>query len=176
MDDEAQRVHLVAVEQQVHLDQVALFIALQLVVQGGVALGAGLEGVEEVVDNLADGHGVVQFHQVGVQILHIPEDAPAVLAHGHDVAYIVGRRDDGHLGVGLPGFGDGAGVGVVVGVVHPDHAAVGFCHLVDDRGQCSHQIQVELPLQPLLDDLHVEHPQKAAAEPEAQGHRGLGLE
>ncbi len=38
------------------------------------------------------------------------------------------------------------------------------------------EIQIELPLQPLLDDLHVEHAQKAAAEAEAQGGGGLGLE
>ena len=44
------------------------------------------------------------------------------------------------------------------------------------RGQGGHQVQVELPLQPLLDDLHVEHAQKAAPEAEAQGHGGLRLE
>ena len=175
MDDEGQGIHLLAVEQQVHLHQLAGLIALQLVIQAGIALGVGLQGIEEVVNDLPDGHGVVQLHQVGVQILHVLEHAPTVLAHGHDVAHIVGRGDDGHLGKGLPCLGDGAGVGVVVGVVHPNHLAVGLGHLVDDRGQGGHQVQVKLPLQPLLDDLHVEHPQKAASEAEAQGHGGLRL-
>ena len=116
MGDEAEGVHLVSIEQQVHLDQFAGLIALQLVVQGGIALGAGLQGVKEVVDDLADGHGVVQLHQVGVQILHVLKHAPAVLAHGHDVAHIVGGRDDGDLSIGLPGLQDGAGIGVVVGL------------------------------------------------------------
>src|SRR5699024_11520738 len=49
--------------------QVGGLVLLQLVVQGGVALGAGLEGVEKVVDDLVEGHGVVQLHQVGVQVL-----------------------------------------------------------------------------------------------------------
>ena len=71
---------------------------------------------------------------------------------------------------------DGAGVGVVVGVVHLHHGAIGFVDVVDDAGQRGHQVQVELPLQTLLDDLHVEHTQKAAPEAEAKGHGALWLE
>ncbi len=117
----------------------------------------------------------MQLHQMGVQILHVLELAPALLAHGHDVAHVVVGGDDGHLHVGLLGVLNGAGVRVVVGVVHPHHGAVGFVDVVDDAGQGGHQVQVELPLQPLLDDLHVEHAQKAAAEAEAQGHGGFRL-
>ena len=52
MDDKAQGVYLIAVEEQIHLHQVAGLIALQLVVQGGVSLGAGFQGVKKVrVDN-----------------------------------------------------------------------------------------------------------------------------
>ena len=69
-----------------------------------------------------------------------------------------------------------AGVGVVVGVVHRHHGAVGLVDVVDDAGEGGDEIQIELPLQPLLDDLHVEHPQKAAAEAEAQRHGGFRLE
>ena len=176
MGDEGQGVHLIAVEQHIHLHQLGGLVLVQLVVQRGVALGAGLEGVEKVVDDLAQGHGVVQLHQVGVQILHVLELAPALLAHGHDVAHIVGRRDDGHLGVGLLSQLDHRRVRVIVGIVHHDHGAVGLGDTVDHRGQGGDEIQIELPLQPLLDDLHVEHAQKAAAEAEAQGGGGLGLE
>ena len=40
--DEAQGVHLLPVEEEVHLHQVAGLVLVQLVVQGGVALGPGL--------------------------------------------------------------------------------------------------------------------------------------
>ena len=176
MGDEAQGVHAVAVEQQVYLHQITGAVAGQLVVQAGVALGVGLQRVEEVVDDLVQGHLIVQLHQVGVQILHILELAPALLAHGHDVAHIVLGTDDGHLDIRLLGVLDGAGVGVVVGVVHLHHGAIGFVDVVDDAGQRGHQVQVELPLQTLLDDLHVEHTQKAAPEAEAQGYGALRLE
>ena len=43
-------------------------------------------------------------------------------------------------------------------------------------GRRLHQRQVALAFQPLLDDLHVEHAQEAAAEAEPQGVGGLRLE
>jgi hypothetical protein len=173
--DEAQRVHPVAVEQQVHLHQIAGAVAGQLIVQRGVALGVGLQRVEKVVDDLVQRHLIVQLHQMGVQILHVLELAAPLLAHGHDVPHKVLRRDDGHLDVRLLRVLDGARIGVVVGVVHLHHGAVGLVDVVDDAGQRGHQVQVEFPLQPLLNDLHVQHAQKAAAEAEAQRCGGFRL-
>ena len=48
--------------------------------------------------------------------------------------------------------------------------------MVNNGGEGGDQIQIELPLQPLLNDLHVEHAQKAAAEAEAQRHGAFRLE
>ena len=39
----------------------------------------------------------------------------------------------------------------------------------------SDEVEAELALQPLLDDLHVEQAEEAAAEAEAERHRALGL-
>ena len=77
MHDEGERIHLVAVEQHIDLDQIARPVVEQLVVERSIALGARLERVEKVVDDLVDRHLVVQLNQVGVQILHILEDAAA---------------------------------------------------------------------------------------------------
>ena len=55
-------------------------------------------------------------------------------------------------------------------------AAVGQRDEVLDRRRRCDEIQVELALQPLLDDLHVQQAQEAAAEAEAERHRALGLE
>ena len=176
VDDEGQGVHLLAVEQQIDLDQVGSAVVQELVVQGGVAFGPGLQGVKEVIDNFVQGHVIMDLDQVGVEILHVFELAPALLAHGHDVADVVRGGDDGDLDERLPLLRDDGGVGVVVGVVHADLRAVGLGHFVNDVGQGGDEVQVELPLQALLNDLHVEHPQKAAAEAEAQGGGGLRLE
>ena len=166
MDNKRQSVHLVAVEQQVHLHQVALLVVRQLVVQRSVTLGVCFQGIKEVIDDLVQRHLVVDLHQVGVQILHIHELSPAILAEGHDVAYELVGRDDGHVHKRLQRLGNAARVGVVVGVVHEDSGTVGLDDLIDDAGQGGDQIQVKFSLQTLLDDLHVEHPQEAHAEPE----------
>ena len=50
-----------------------------------------------------------------------------------------------------------------------------FDHPVDHVGRGRDQVEVELALQALAGDLHVQQTQKAAAEPEAQRHRGLWL-
>ena len=109
----------------------------------------------------------MQLHQVGVQILHILELTPAVLTHGHDIAHILVGGDDGDLHIGLLGMLNNSGVGIIVGVIHLYQGAVGLIYMVNNGGESGDQIQVELPLQALLDDLHMEHPQKAAAEAEA---------
>ena len=47
--------------------------------------------------------------------------------------------------------------------------------LVDDRRRGRDQVEVELALQPLLDDLEVQQAEEAAAEAEAERGRGLHL-
>ncbi|MPN53293.1 hypothetical protein SDC9_200957 [bioreactor metagenome] len=43
----------------------------------------------------------MQFNQIRVQILHVLELSPPILAHGHDVAHIFVGADDGHLHIRL---------------------------------------------------------------------------
>ena len=52
---------------------------------------------------------------------------------------------------------------------------VGQLDLVDDRGRGGDEVEVELALQPLLDDLQMQQAEKAAAEAEAERRRGLHL-
>ena len=176
MGNEAEGIHAIAVEEQVNLHQVTGAVAGELIVQRGVALGVGLEGIKEIVDDLVEGHLIVELHQVGVEILHVLKLAAALLTHGHDVAHEVLRCDDGHLHIGLFGVLDSAGVGVVVGVIHLHQRAVGFIHMVDDGGQRGDEVEIELTLEALLNNLHVEHAQEAAAETKAQGHGRFRLE
>ena len=46
--------------------------------------------------------------------------------------------------------------------------AVAQLHLVDDRRRGRDQVEIELALQPLLDDLQMQQPEEAAAEAEAE--------
>jgi hypothetical protein len=55
------------------------------------------------------------------------------------------------------------------GVLDGLHRAVLQVHLVDDARRGRDEVEVVLALEPLLDDLHVQQSQEAAAEPEAEG-------
>ena len=51
VDDKAQSVHHLAVEQNVQLDQLGGLVPVQLIVIGGISFGTGFERVEKIVDN-----------------------------------------------------------------------------------------------------------------------------
>jgi len=61
-------------------------------------------------------------------------------------------------------------------VVDLQRLAVGGVHPVDDRGRRGDEVHLEFAFQAFLDDLHMQQAQEAAAEAEAQGLGGLGLE
>jgi hypothetical protein len=54
--------------------------------------------------------------------------------------------------------------------------AVGQLDAVAHRRRRLHEVEVVLALEPLLDDLHVQQAEEAAAEAEAERVAGLGLE
>jgi len=62
------------------------------------------------------------------------------------------------------------------GIVHLDQLAIGQQHLILDAGGRSQQVKAVLTLQALLNDLHMEQAQKAAAKAHVQRHGGFGLE
>ncbi len=175
MHNDGQRVADLAVEQYVQLDQLAAGIAVELVVEGRIAARARLERVKKVVDDLVEGHFVVNLHASRLNVLHIDVHAALLLAQLHDGAHIVGRREDLRRNHGLLHVVDVGRIGQISGVVDVQLGTVGLDHVVDHRGRGGNQIQIELALQALLNDLHVQQTQEARAEAEAQRHRGLRL-
>ena len=69
-----------------------------------------------------------------------------------------------------------AGVGQLGRAVDLAHLAVGRRHPVEHARRGRDQVHVELALETLLHDLHVQQAEEAAAEAEAERRRGLGLE
>jgi hypothetical protein len=76
---------------------------------------------------------------------------------------------------GLADFLDRPLIGHFGGVLDHQHLAVGAHHLVDHAGRGGDQVLVELALEALLHDLHVQQAQKAAAKAKAQRLADLGL-
>ncbi|MNT46194.1 hypothetical protein D3C72_1828230 [compost metagenome] len=71
---------------------------------------------------------------------------------------------------------DAAGLGHLRWVFHIDDLAIALDHLVDHTWRGGDQVLVELALQALLHDLHVQQAEEAAAEAEAQRLRHFRLE
>ena len=115
----------------------------------------------------------MQVHADIVQILHVDEHAALLLAQIHQGTHVIvgGVEVDIHKRLLL--LDDVGGVRVAGRVVDHLHSAVRQGQAVADAGGRGDDIQVELPLETLGDDLHVEQAQEAAAEAKAQ--RGTGL-
>ena len=143
----------------------------------GVALRAALELVVVVDDDL--GQRQLEGHQdaLRVEVLHRLEGAAPVRGQLHERADVRLGRDDRDLDPRLRDGLDVADGGQLGRVVDDDlAAAVGERDVVLDRRRGRDEVEVELALQALLDDLHVQQAQEAAAEAEAERDRGLRLE
>ena len=101
------------------------------------------------------------------------EAAATVVVQLHHGADELLRDDDRGLDVRLLDLVEG--VGQVGGRVHLDPLAVHRLHAVGDVRRGHEQVEVELALEPLAHDLHVQQAEEAAAETEAERLRRLGL-
>lgn len=104
----------------------------------------------------------------------MPPSSPARLAQFHDGADELAGRNDGGLHDGLV---DGTDLALrpVRRIGDDDLGAILFEHSVDDVGRGGDQVQIELALQTLAGDLHVQQTQEATPEPETQRHRCFRL-
>ncbi len=174
MHDGAERVHRLAVQQDVHLDEVRDLLAGGLVVERGVALGLALQLVEEVEDDLGEGQRVAQLHPFGGQVLHAEQGAAAALAQLHDGADILVRHQNCGAHHRLVDLGDLAGRELARVGDRRLLRVLGH-HLVDHVRRGGDQVEAELALQALADDLQVQQAQIADAETEAERRRRLRL-
>ncbi|MNJ38137.1 hypothetical protein D3C77_329780 [compost metagenome] len=169
-----QGVDRLGVDQDAHLHQVADLVIGDLIVEGGVALGDGLQPVVEVEHHLVQ-RQLIDHQGAGADVGQLQLVAAAVLAQlDHPAQVFVGGQDGGldpRLADGL----DLHHVRQVGRVVQVDLGPVAQADLVDDRGGRRDQVQVELAAQALLDDLQVQQAEESAAEAEAQGGRALHL-
>ncbi len=111
MHNRSQRVHRLAVDQDFQFLQFIGAIFGKLVIQRGVALGARLQLIEEVHDQLRERDGVIQLDAVRGRIFRPSEFAAPPRDHFHDGAVILGGGDDFDVHPRLADFDNFAGVG-----------------------------------------------------------------
>jgi hypothetical protein len=173
VDDHAERVDRLAVDQDAHLDEVALAVADLVIVEAGIAAADRFQPVVEVEHHFVQRQLVGELGAAG-DIGQVLLNAAAVLAELEDRAEIVVGDIDGRLDPRLLDRGDAVRVGHVGRVVELDGARrrlarrLGQVDLVDHRGRGGDEIEIIFAGEALLDDLEVEEPEEAAAEAEAQ--------
>ena len=164
-----------AVQQDVDLDQVGALVAGRLVVEAGVALGAALQLVEEVDDDLGQRDAVDAARPARATGTPASASRPAAVWHRSiSVPVYVRRREDRDLEVRLLDRLDLLRRRQAGRVVDDLDASPSVrCDAVLDARRGGDERQVELALQPLPDDLHVQQAEEAAAEAEAERARRL---
>src|SRR5713101_2952663 len=175
VDDDGEGVHRVPVEQDVELDHVGGAELQEVVVEGGVTLGDGLEPVVEVHHDLAQREVELDVDPLA-HVLERLVLAPFLLGELVDLAHELGGHEDRAAYVGLLDALDLVGRGQLGRVLHVDDLALHGHHPEADAGRGDDEGEIELALEPLLHDLEVEHAEEAAAEPVAERERGLRLE
>jgi hypothetical protein len=174
--DETQCLDRGAVDEDVDLREVLRDVTDDLVVHGAVPAGDRLQLVVEVVDDLREWKLVVEdLAGVADEPLAL-EDAASSLGELHQVADVLLGTDDLDLHHRFTDRPDPRHVRKVGGVVDLDRGVVVEVDQVGDGGCGLDDVHAALALQTLLDDVHVEQAEEAAAEPEAEGLGVLHLE
>ena len=117
----------------------------------------------------------MQIHTGLVHVVHRNHHTALGLAEIHQRSHIVVGGVDVCIHKRLLRFGNARGVGVGGRIINDFHRAVCQRQAILNAGRGGDEVQVEFPLQPLGDNLHVEKPQKSAAESKSQRGAGLGL-
>ena len=115
-----------------------------------------------------------QLHTIATDILLVDELASLVEAERHDGSDEVGSSDDAGLDIGFLNMVNQCRVGQsgrIVHLFHPTLLVVAHIRYVGNGGD---DIHVELSVETLLHNLHVEQSEESTAEAEAQGNGGLG--
>ena len=106
---------------------------------------------------------------------HVGRNAAVLDSELHDGTRILGRADNLGLEVRLLDALDARSLGQILRAANINHLAVSLVDVIIHRRARGNQVQVELALQALLDDLHMQQAQEAHAEAKAERHRGLGF-
>src|SRR5262245_30714437 len=173
--DDRQRIDALAVHENIQPNQLGRAEAQQFVIHRAVTVRHGLQLIVKVVNHFRQGHFVGQHDARRAEILLAQEDATAIGAHLHQVAHILGRNQEADLYEWLTELLDLAGVRYVLWTVNDYGLRVLLENLVSHVRRRLHQVDVAVALQPLLDDLAVQHSEKPAAEAEAQALAVLRL-
>ena len=171
-----ERVDGLAGNQDVELHHGRFPVAGEVIVERGVSARDGFQAIVEVEHDFVEGQLVVQHDARAADVLEIFLLAALFfdqLQNSADI-FLVGedRGEDDRLF----DFGDFARIGPARRIVDFDDLAVGRGDFVADAGRGGDEVEVVFALETLLNDLHVQQAEEAAAEAEAESGGAFRLE
>ncbi len=175
MDDHAERIDRVPVDQHVEPDEIAAPVLQHVVVERSIAPAHGLKLVEEIEDDFAEREFPIELDALGVEVRHVLVDAAPLRAERHDRADILGGHHNPCLHVRLLDVCDGLAGRHQRWVLDQLHRSVGQIDLVFDRRNGGDELEIEFAAQSLLHDLHVKESEEPGAESESESGRRLRL-
>ena len=134
-------------------------------------MGDALQPVVEIDENLIQREHGVQHDASDVQRVGVIHHPALFHDQGENVAHRVIRNDDRGANRRLLDFEDGPGIRHVHRVVDFEQVAAMLHDLVDDARIRGNDLHVVLTADSLLDNLHVEQPEEAAAEAKPERER-----
>ena len=117
----------------------------------------------------------MNIHTVCVNIIHVLKNTAAFLTKIHNIAHVFLRGIDMGIGDRFLRLRYQRWVRIIGRVVDRDHLSVRLCDMVDNAWRSRNNVQIVFPFQALLDNLHMQKPQKTTAESKAQRDGGLRL-
>ena len=172
VDDQRQRIDRLVVDEDVHLDEVALAAADLFIVEAGIAAADRFKPVVEIEHHFVQRQFVAHL-RAAADIGQVRLDAAAVLAQFQDRAEIFVGRVDHRLDPRFFHRLDPVDVRPVGGIVDLDGLGVLVLRMaevdpVHDRGGRGDEVEIVFAAEALLDDFQVQQAEEARAEAEAQ--------
>ena len=176
MHDGRKRIDRLTVKQNINLYKVGFAIAAELVIERSIAAGCRFKTVKVIKDNFTERQCIVNHDTRIVKIGHVVIFAAFFLTQLHNCADIILRHDNRCVYVRLLNVVNNRRVREERRIVDHLHVSVGAEHLINNVRCRRNQAQIIFTLQTLLDNVHMQKSQEAAAEAKAQRRRGLRLE
>ena len=147
-----------------------------MVIQRRVSARDRFQAVVEIKDDFVQRQFVIQHHARGAYIFECLLASALFFHQLEDAANIFFVREDGRHNHRLFDFRDLTLRRPFRRIINVDHLRVSKRDLVTHARGGGNEVKIELTLQPLLNDFHVEQAEEAAAEAESKRHRAFRLE
>ena len=164
VNDKAESINLVAIEENIHLHQLGRAILRNFIVKASIATSRGLELVKEVKDDFSKWDLIDDIDPIIIDIVHGHKVTTLALSQLH-------HRSDKFLGhhnlrldIRLFNGINLSRIRKLARIGHIQRGTIRHIDLIDNRWRRHNQINIELTLQALLNDIHVQQTQETTTE------------